>query len=116
MNANEINLSTTEQTMPIRFSDVEQSIRDGADASEVEAMISDERAELTDSQMATLRAELADRDAGIDASEMLTIDQVRDMVDAARVNSADFWNFAAGGDLVPMDRETVERIIAEVRS
>lgn len=41
------------------YQDVMQAIRDGADAADVESMIVDPRAALTDHQMASLRAELA---------------------------------------------------------
>lgn len=44
------------------YKDVIQAIRDGEDTSDVEAMIGDERAALTDEQMADLRKELRERD------------------------------------------------------
>jgi hypothetical protein len=43
------------------YQDVLQAIRDDRDAEDIEAMIADDRAALTDAQMADLRAELAER-------------------------------------------------------
>lgn len=45
------------------YQDVLQMIRDGADASDVEAVLVAEATPLTDAQIADLRRELAERDA-----------------------------------------------------
>jgi hypothetical protein len=50
---------------PVYYQNVIQAIRDGADAVEVERMISDPRAHLTDEQMRALRVELRRRDGGV---------------------------------------------------
>ena len=49
--------------MATYYQDVMQAIRDGQDARDVEAMIADERAHLTDAQCEDLRAELSRRDS-----------------------------------------------------
>lgn len=49
------------------YQDIAQAIRDGADRSDVEAMLRDEHAAVTDEQIAMLRAMLDERGAAEDA-------------------------------------------------
>lgn len=49
--------------MTATYQDVDQMIRDGSSAEDVEAVLADERTALTDEQIEALRSDLAARDA-----------------------------------------------------
>jgi len=93
------------------YVDVQQMIRDGASSEEVEAVLTDERTPLTDDQIASLRAELAERIAKILFSDdMSRADEVPVERDGGRAYDA--WRRAAGqagdqrtaADLAAVDR------------